>query len=245
MDRARFHRRRPSAGSGVLKQTDWLTKDLQRTNDLHLYQINHARIGASHISFGFNVIYIFNPEPEGNQQLHPWIINLASGQTKKLTSQDKTGEWDSSVSWRPDSQEILFVRLRRSTDTITSTLMLVSASGGKPVELIGPEVGVMAGCYAPDGKRLVLLTSKGLEIAETSKMERGLISPWSSIPNAQFRAGGLVWSRSQNLISFVIFNKVAKEYELWTILLDGSHLKKIYSQDESEGRMTVTAFIHI
>jgi len=103
----------------------------------------------------------------------------------------------------------------------------------------------MAACYSPDGKRMAVLTSSGLELIEGSTLKRLLVLPWRNLPNAQFRSGGLVWSLHQNLISFAIFNTRAKRYELWIISADGSQPKNIYNQDESEGRITVTSFIQI
>jgi Tol biopolymer transport system component len=200
--------------------------------------------GAGYLSLdGSRIICLFNPESEPTAQLHPWIINLASWETKRLTNEARVSGWDGSVSWHPNSQEIVFVRLERTTDTISSTLMQVSLSAGIPVQLLGPDVGVMAACYASDGMQMALLTSKGLEIAKTTNMERSLVLPWSSLPNAQFRAGGLVWAREHNLISFAIFNKQTKRYEIWTVSPDGSSANVIYSQNESQGRIGVTAII--
>jgi hypothetical protein len=147
------------------------------------------------------------------------------------------------VSWRPDGQEIVFVRLQLINNELTSTLMRVSSSGGTPSVMFGPDVGVMAACYAPDAAQMAVLTSKGLEIVEPSGMQRRLILPWSSLPYAQFRSGGLVWSRSRGLISLAIFNKEAKQYEIWTVVPDGSDAKKVFYQSEGEGRITVTGFI--
>lgn len=203
--------------------------------------------GAGYLSpDGSLVVCIFNPESVVAQELHPWIIDLRSREAKKLMNEDRKAQvWDGLVSWRPDNQEIVFVRLERTADVITTTLMQVSMLEGVPVRLFGPDVGVMAACYSPDGKRLAALTAGGLEIVEGSNKKRLLILPWSKLPNAQFRSGGLVWSQRQNLISFAVFNKLAKRYELWTINPDGSHAEKIYSVDESEGRVTVSSFIQI
>jgi Tol biopolymer transport system component len=203
--------------------------------------------GAGYLSpDGSRVVCIFNPQSDAAQELHPWIIDLRSREAKKLTSEEsKSGQWDGPVSWRSDSQEILFVRLERTAEVITTTLMQVSMSGGAPTQLLGPDVGVMAACYSPDGNRMAVFTSSGLELIERSNLKRQLILPWGNLPHAQFRSGGLVWSRRQDLISFAVFNTVDKRYELWTVPVDGSRPTNIYHQDESQGRITVTSFIRI
>jgi len=104
--------------------------------------------GAGYLSPGYlspdgsRVICVFNPESEAVQALHPWIVDLRSWEAKKLTDEDsKPGQWDGSVSWRSDSQEILFVRLERVGDVITTALMRVSASGGVPGSIVWTRCG--------------------------------------------------------------------------------------------------------
>ncbi len=217
------------------------------TNKWHRLLMRDGIEGAGYLSpDGSKIICMFNLGSKVAQQLHPWTIHLTSGETKNLTNDETdAGVWDESVSWRPDGQEILFVRLQLTDDKLASTLMRASLSGGTSSLLFGPDVGVVAACYAPDAALMAVFTSKGLEVVERSNLQRRLILPWSSLPHAQFRSGGLVWSRNNNLISFGIFNKEAKEYELWTVVADGSHAKKVLSQNEKHGRITVTGFIQI
>ena len=190
------------------------------------------------------VAFIFAPDTQP-VQLRPWVTNLQTGETIKLTGEDnEEGTWDGYLSWRRDGQELTFLRLRRTpSGGLTSTLMRVPSSGGEPAELLEPGEWILAACYAPDGTRLAMLTKKGLEILEISNKQRKLILTWDSLPSPQFRTGGLIWSRDQNKIAFAILNKQAKRYEVWTISADGHDAKKIYDQDESQGQLTVTSFV--
>ena len=190
------------------------------------------------------VAFIFAPDTKP-VQLRPWVTNLQTGETIKLTGEDnEEGTWDGYLSWRRDGQELTFLRLRRTpSGGLTSTLMRVPSSGGEPAELLEPGEWILAACYAPDGTRLAMLTKKGLEILEISNKQRKLILTWDSLPSPQFRTGGLIWSRDQNKIAFAILNKQAKRYEVWTISADGHDAKKIYDQDESQGQLTVTSFV--
>ena len=201
--------------------------------------------GAGYMSPGDSrVAFIFAPNTQP-VQLRPWVTNLQTGETIKLTGEDsEEGTWDGYLSWRPDGQELTFLRLRRAPGGgLTSTLMRVPSSGGEPTELLEPGEWIFAACYAPDGKRLAMLTKRGLEIVEIFNKQRKLILTWESLPSPQFRTGGLVWSRDQDKIAFAILNKQAKRYEVWTIAADGHNAMKIYDQDESKGQLTVTSFV--
>jgi hypothetical protein len=204
----------------------------------------HGMEGAGYMSpDGSRVAFIFAPHTQP-VQLRPWVTNLQSGETIKLTGEDNDeGGWDGYLSWRPDGQEIIFLRLRRVPGGLTSILMRVPARGGEPTEVLEPDEWVFAACYAPDGKSIAVLTKKGLEICEVASKQRRLILTWDSLPSPQFRTGGLIWSRDQDTLAFAILNKQAKRYELWTLSSDGQDAKKIYDQDESKGQLTVTAFV--
>jgi len=190
------------------------------------------------------VAFLFAPESQPTK-LRPWITNLTTGETFQLTSEDnEEGAWDGYLSWRPDGQEVTFLRLRRSSSGgVTSTLMHLRSSGGQPTELLEPGEWIIAACYAPDGERLAVLTKRGLEIVEIATTQRKLILAWDRLPSAQFRTGGLIWSKDLDKIAFAILNRQAKRYELWTISPDGHDAKKIYDRDESEGQLIVTSFV--
>lgn len=208
--------------------------------------VNEAGMeGAGYISpDDSRVAFVFAPDTQP-VQLRPWVTNLQTGETIKLTGEDnEVGTWDGYLSWRPDGQELTFLRLRRAPGGgLTSTLMRVSSSGGEPAELLEPGEWIFAACYAPDGKRLAMLTKRGLEIVEISNKQRKVALTWESLPSPQFRTGGLIWSRDQDKVAFAILNRQAKRYEVWTLSPDGHDAKKIYDQDESKGQLTVTSFL--
>ena len=177
------------------------------------------------------IVFMLSPkEPFGKLRL--WTMNLATGELKRLTGEnrEKENEWDQYAAWSPDGQEIAFIRLRRTEKGLTSTLMRVPSGGGEPIVFLGPEEGTGAFCYAPDGKRFAVVTKKGIEIIETSKANRRLILAWSQFPNYEFRAGGIKWSSGQNKIAYSIYNKQAGQHELWTVSVDGSDATRIYSE---------------
>ena len=126
---------------------------------------------------------------------------------------------------------------------MTSQLMRVPASGGEPTEVLDTRENIVAVCFGPDGDRLVMLAGGGLEVFEFATKQRRLILPWGNLDDAQYQAGGLIWSKEHDTIAFAVFNRKAKRHELRTIRSDGSNPKVIYTQDESEGKIMVSSFV--
>jgi len=189
------------------------------------------------------IAYVFAPKSQP-KQLRTWVMDLKTGNRKKLTGDDnQEGAWDGYLSWRPDGKEIVFLRLNLTADGVTSKLMSVSPSGGQPNLILEKQEGTAASCYAPDGKRLAVLSKNGLEILEPTEPSRKVIVPLSSLPNVQLLMGSLICSRTQDVIAFSVFNRETKQYELWTVSSDGTGLSQIYSQGEKDGKLTVSSFI--
>lgn len=172
-----------------------------------------------------------------------WIIDLKNREKRKLTNDQKDMQtWHAYGSWRPDSQEILFLQLRRTGAGVETALMLSSLTSGATTVLLGAEAGVSAVCYSPDGTRLAAITRRGLEIIKLPGLERVVIVPQSSFAGGQpYPPGSLIWSRTQDLIAFSLRNQKLGQSELWTVSTDGSKLRQIYN--EKDARLTTTSFI--
>lgn len=140
---------------------------------------------------GSKVVFTLAPtENRGHPTLR--ITNLQNSETKELTDAEE-GTWDGNPSWRPDGEEITFLRSRFTSEGILSNLLRVSPSGGEPRSLLEPpDEPVAAFCYAPDGKRLAIWAKQGLELLETSDGKRTLILPWTKLSNYEYH-GGVVW----------------------------------------------------
>jgi Tol biopolymer transport system component len=194
-----------------------------------------------------HVAFIFAPLPlDSPARLRLWITDLESKETHQLVPEDQErGVWYGYASWRPDGQEITFIKIRMVPPSVDTTLMSVPASGGEPTVLLGPSDNeVAAVCYAPDGKRLALMTKSGLELFEPVQRKRTLIRSWSSMENKQFRTGGIVWLRTQDKIAFTLFDNQSREYEIWTVSSSGNNAKRIYSIGQEEGKIEITSSIH-
>ena len=171
-----------------------------------------------------------------------WIMDLKNRKRRKLTNDHKDSEaWYAYGSWRPDSQETAFLRLRRTPAGVETTLMSSRLTSGATTVLLGAEAGVTAVCYSPDGTRLAALTRRGLEIIKLPGLERVVIVPQSSFADGQSYPGSLIWSRTQDLIAFSLRNEKLAQSELWTVSADGSKLRQIYNQKNA--RITATSFI--
>jgi len=120
--------------------------------------------------------------------------------------------------------------------------MSSSLTTGETKVLLGPDVGVTAVCYSPDGTRLAALTGRGLEIIKLAGSERAVIVPQSSFAGSQpYPPGSLIWSRTQDLIAFSLRNQKLGQAEIWTVATDGSKLKQIHN--EKDARIIATSFI--
>ncbi len=188
-----------------------------------------------------HVVFDFTPSaPEGEkrQRGRLWVVDLPSGEAKSLTVNDEDGTWDTLPSWRPDSQEISFVRCRLTTSGVITKLMHVSVKGG---EASLSTDGVSDACYSPDGKRLAIMTPDGLHIWDSSTGQRTLIVPWGKLPNRKYLAVGLAWSASLDKIAFTALNQSSNQSELWIVSSSGGEPKRIYSA--ADGRISFPAFV--
>lgn len=167
-----------------------------------------------------------------------WLTDLSSGETRQLTTDLDADTWDSTPTWRPDSEEVLFLRFKFSERGVLSKLMSVSTSGGEPRLLAE---GVVDACYSPDGKRLAIVATGGLQILDPETQQRKLIVPWEKLPNYRYVSGGLTWSRDLDKIAFGILNQNSAESELWTVASDGANATKIFGT--KLGRISYPAFV--
>jgi Tol biopolymer transport system component len=182
------------------------------------------------------VVFTFTTK-ERPREYRLWIADLSTGETRQLTTGEEN-TWDAHPSWKPDSQEIAFIRFRLADGSFTSKLMTVSSSSGEPTTLLNEIVA--NACYSPDGKQVLMLTDRGLEILDASA-GRTVIVPWSEFANYKFEAGGLVWDRTQNKIAFALLNTQSNQYELWTVSSDGKNTKQLYTV--KSGRIHVASFV--
>jgi hypothetical protein len=223
----------------------------KKENHLFLYEPNAAhwrRLVTRDGAEGYGalspdntqVVFEFTPkvsEGEKPERGRLWIVDLLSGDAKSLTANDEDGTWDTLPSWRPDSQEVSFVRCRLTTSGVVTKLMHVSAKGGI-ASLFADQV--VDACYASDGVRLAIMTSDGLQIWNTQTNERKLIVPWSNLPNRKYIAAGLAWSAALDKIVFTALDQGSKQSELWIVPGGGGEAKRIYSVD---GRISFPAFV--
>jgi len=177
------------------------------------------------------------PAGEKREQGRLWMVDLASGSIEKLTSNDEEGTWDAQPAWRPDSEEVIFLRFRLTSEGVLSKLMRVSAKGDEPIALAE---GVADACYAPDGRRLAIVAYGGLQVWDPAKDTRALIVSWSSFPDHKYLASGLSWSGTFDKIAFSITNMKTNQSELWTVSSNGQDAKQVLVEN---GRISFPVFV--
>jgi hypothetical protein len=224
----------------------------QIENHLYLYDIGSyawQRLVTSDGDEGYglispdnsHVVLEFEPKRAPGEKRRDdrlWLVELSSGKAMRLTTDEEADTWDTLPAWRPDSQEITFIRCQMSPSGVKTKLMRVSLTGQQPTFLAE---GVVDACYSPDGMRLAVVASGGLQVWDPAKEERKLIVAWDSLPNHKYMGGGLTWSRMTNTIAFAIKNHTTGESELWTVSGEGRDAKKIFTT--RSGRISFPIFI--
>jgi len=228
------------------------TSSHKKENHLFLYEPasgNWRRLVTNEGAEGYGslspdnlrVVFEFTPStPDGEKRERGrlWVVDLLSGEVKRLTVNDEEGTWDTLPSWRPDSQEVSFVRCRLTTRGVMTKLMHVSAIGGEASFFAD---GIVDACYSPDGRRLAIVAPDGLQIWDPSRNRRTLIVPWSSLPSRKYIAAGLAWSGDLDKIAFPLLNQDSNESELWIVSSNGGDAKRIYGT--GDGRISFPAFV--
>ena len=196
---------------------------------------------------GKRAVYAVPPETRGTRALRLWTSNLETGETQKLTTGGGDDEWDGYPVWSPDGREIMFLRLRLTSEGLVRTnLMRVPFDGGEPAIILGDADEVSVVCYNRAGDRLAMWSKPGLEIMSLRDSSRSVVLPRSKLPDRIYEgsgAGGLAWSQTSDKIAIALINEHSKESELWTINSDGSVFEKIHSRPMAEGKITVGMFV--
>ena len=182
------------------------------------------------------------PRAEGPRTMSLWIVDLGNGMAREaVTGDGATGLYPAWGS----SGRIAFVRVSRSAQGLLTELMEISEEGGKPVQLLGPEDGVVSATYSADGQRIAVWTKRGLEILLPSNGDRRLAFKWKPGEDGyiyrSWGTGGLAWG-SAGQIAFSLLNKNTGQSELWVVNQDGTDAKKIYAT--RDGQIVVSEFLN-
>ncbi|HXP69815.1 MAG TPA: hypothetical protein VOA88_11070 [Candidatus Dormibacteraeota bacterium] len=165
----------------------------------------------------------------------PWryriyLKNFTTGAAKYITSGEDRSQHGFPI-WSPDSKEISFLQVRYQAGTAVATLIRIRPDGTSPKVTLTESDGVRAVAYSPDGKRMCVLTNRGVEILNLESMTREVALPSAKLPNRQFQLGLVTWSNS-NSLAFVVQNGTNKQWELWTVGIDGSNPRCVYTLGE-------------
>ncbi len=227
-----------------------LTPEQKVENRIHLYRpatgdLTRVAIGQEGFE-GFaslapgddRIAFAFTPTSRV-PSVEIWMHDLSSGESRKLTGADRAQ--DTFPCWRPDGREIIFLRLLLSGPALQTVLMAVPSDGGNARVLLGPEDGVAAACFAPDGNRIAIWSRRGLEVVRLSDFRREVILEGSLFPGHQFVGAGITWSATEDRIAFALFNTRTGQHELWTVASDGSGRRQIFTT--KGGRIVVSSFV--
>jgi serine/threonine protein kinase len=141
-----------------------------------------------------------------------WSVELESGKESRLTS-PAVGVLDYAPSYTFAGDKIAFGR----TEGTTSSLFVMTASGGEPQKILDEKAGFILPAWAPDGRRVVYSTSAGgLWIADTeSRTKRQLTSADTDQSPVVGRDGR------------ILFEKVSHQTDLYIQDIDGKNEQRL------------------
>jgi dipeptidyl aminopeptidase/acylaminoacyl peptidase len=143
-----------------------------------------------------------------------WLASMDGRERRRLTHTDKTSE--SAPRWSPDGQWLAFLSAREDADE-QDQVWLLPRAGGEAHRLTDLRGGVSDFAWAPDGKRLVLVSRDPADDAATPKAER---KPRPQvIDRYQFKEDelGFLDRKRHHLYAFTIETKAA------VLLTPGDH----------------------
>jgi hypothetical protein len=176
-------------------------------------------------------VYEFVPNG-GPIQTQLWVKDLSTGQELQLTTQTQPRADDVFPIWKPDGQEIWFLREVYPPDfsTFAITLMRESALGGGPSVVFGPDQQVGGVAFSAAGDRFAMFTLQGIEIVDVVTLQRSVVLPHSAFGGKSFWLGSLFWSADRDLLAFVVSVGQSNQWEIWTVKPNGTDLKMIHSE---------------
>jgi acylaminoacyl-peptidase len=88
-----------------------------------------------------------------------WIVDADTGQATPLTNDSQAN--DTAPQWSPDGKQIAFVRVRTDgRGPRQQALFVISSTGGEPLAVGGPTVGVRSPAWSSDGRRIAFIGCK-------------------------------------------------------------------------------------
>jgi Tol biopolymer transport system component len=177
------------------------------------------------------VVYEFVPNG-GPIQTQLWVKDLSTGQELQLTTQTQPRTDDVFPIWRPNGQEIWFMREVYPPDfsTFAITLMRQNASGGVPSVVFGSDQQVGGVAFSAAGDRLAMFSLQGIEIVDAATLQRSVVLPHAAFAGKSFWLGSLFWSADRDLLAFVVSVGQTNQWEIWTVKPDGTDQKMIHTE---------------
>lgn len=180
---------------------------------------------------GGQAVYEFTRS--GGNETELWLKNLSTDQTLQLTTQTQQYTDDEFPIWRPDGQEVWFIRAV-VFPTLSLTLMRENVSGGPPVVVFGPDQAIGGVAFSPKGDHFALRSFRGIETLDSGTLQRSVIVPLSALPSNSFWVGSLFWSRHGDLLAWLEPVPQSNQWNIWTVRTDGTDLKIIHSETAAE-----------
>lgn len=211
---------------------------------------------------GRSLLFLSSGRDPDEKKAQLWVIPLTGGEASMAA---KTDEGVSKPAWAPDSKALLFLsrvwtqgkpesdvkvvkRIKYKLNGVGTfegrrTHLFTARPGRKPKQLTEGEFDVETARWAPDGKRIALVTNME-EDADTSRVRDVYLVPsrggeLAKLTESKHVISDLSWSPDGSRIAFIGHDKpegLAINNDLWVMAADGSGKRNLTKEfDRSLG----------
>ena len=175
--------------------------------------------------------------PGADKRSGVWLFELQNKTSTALIADNPPMRWHASPAWRPNSNQIGLLDLRRGDRGVTLQFVIFDLDSKQEETILSP---AGAFCFSPDGTKVGLLTPEGIEVLSIANRERKLVVPRSQLQGLFYNGGGMSWSRYRGMLAIGLFDQTSTTSEIWTVPLDGQAPRTLH---RSPGSIRGLSFI--
>jgi hypothetical protein len=204
--------------SGMLGQNEW-----KRLVHIQGYE-GEAALNPD----GRRFVFSLAPKDKPGRP-HLWFAAMNDSPPAPITNDSDPTVWESSPSWSPNGQELLFIQHRIGVAGPESVLIKFDASSKATSTMLTLREPLAAVTYLKDAGCIAFLSRSGLEIMRLQDGRRKILFSWSELAGYGYGGGGITAARFDTVVALPLYNQKKKQYELVLFDYEKQSKKSIYS----------------